>query len=529
MKTGNSVKNILGSTALTRRKFGALSAGVAAAGAIALNAPRGFAASPKKGGHLRIALEHGNTTDSYDPATWDNGASQLFAYARNGYLTEISTENQLAPSLAENWEASADAKTWTFKLRQGVTFHNGKSLTPEDVIASLDYHRGEDSKSAAKPIVAPIASMKGDGNNVVITLEAGNADFPFVLSDYHLAILPSKDGKIDPTTDIGSGAYKVKSYEPGVRAVVERNPNHWNPDVGHVDSAEILSIVDGAARQNALLTDEVDVIDSVDLNTVHLMKRRPGIIVFTVTGTQHYTFAMDTRAAPFSDNNVRMALKYAIDRKELVEKILNGYGSVGNDHPIGKSNRYIATEEELPQRAYDPDKAKYYLKQAGLDSLEVSLSAADAAFSGAVDAALLYSEKAAKAGITIEVVREPNDGYWSNVWMKKPWSAVYWGGRPTEDWMFSTAYSSGAAWNDTFWENARFNELLVAARSELDETKRRGMYVEMQQLVSNDGGVIVPMFASYVGAHSDKLAHGDSIAANWAMDGNRLIERWWFS
>ena len=140
---------------------------------------------------------------------------------------------------------------------------------------------------------------------------------------------------------------------------------------------------------------------------------------------------------------------------------------------------------------------------------------------------LLYREHAAKTGITINVVREPNDGYWSNVWMKKPWSAVYWGGRPTEDWMFSTAYAEGAAWNDSFWVHERFNQLLKEARTELNEAKRRDMYVEMQQIVSNEGGVVVPMFANYVFAMNNNVQH-DVMAANWSLDGNKGAERWWF-
>ncbi|MEC9472765.1 MAG: peptide ABC transporter substrate-binding protein, partial [Pseudomonadota bacterium] len=124
---------------------------------------------------------------------------------------------------------------------------------------------------------------------------------------------------------------------------------------------------------------------------------------------------------------------------------------------------------------------------------------------------------------------EPNDGYWSDVWMKKPFCAVYWGGRPTEDWMFSVAYASGAPWNDTYWENERFNQLLKTARSELDETKRADMYREMQNLVRTDGGVIIPMFASYVMAHNEKVQHPEKVAANWTLDGFRAVERWWFA
>ena len=499
-----------------------------AAGALAATTPLGLRAQePKRGGRFRVAMEHGSTSDTLDPAVLENAFAQAFAYARNGYLTEIAPDNTLAPSLARQWETNEDASEWIFDLIEGATFHNGKEVTAEDVVASLRYHMGEESTSAAKPIVEPIADMRADGKyRVIVTMKSGNADFPYVLSDYHLAILPSQDGKIE-VTPVGAGAYEVVSYEPGVRAELRRRDDHWKDDVAWFDEAEMLTIVDPTARQNALLTGEVDAIDAVDLNTVHLLERRPNVVVLSVTGTQHYTFAMDTRVDPFTDNNIRLALKHAVDREELVEKILNGYGSVGNDHPIGPQQRFFA--EDLEQRTYDPDRARHYLKQAGLDRLDVSLSAADAAFAGAVDAAVLYSEAAAKAGININIVREPNDGYWSNVWMVKPFSAVYWGGRPTADWMFSTAYSAGAAWNDTFWQHERFNELLLAARSQTDEEKRAEIYAEMQQIVRDEGGVVIPMFADYVGAHTDRVQHGENVAANWAMDGLRMIERWWFA
>ena len=484
-------------------------------------------AAPKRGGTLRIGMAHGATSDSYDPATWDQAFVQVFAAARHCYLTEILPDGSLTGEVFESWDATPDAKTWIFKVRSGVTFHSGKTLTPDDVVASLNHHRGDDSKSAAKPIVEAITEMKVDGNAVVITLKDGNADFPFILSDYHLAVMPGKDGKIDPTSPDGCGGYIVEAFEPGVRAKLKRNPNYWKADRAHFDGIEILSILDSSARQNALVTGEVDVIDQVDLNTVRLLQRARNIKILATTGTQHYTFAMDTRAAPFNNNDVRLALKYAIDRQELVDKILSGFGSVGNDHPIGRSNPNFA--EALEQRSYDPDKAKFHLKKAGLTELTVPLSAADAAFTGAVDAAVLYSEKAKAAGVNIEVVREPNDGYWSNVWMKKPWAAVYWGGRPTEDWMFTTAYASGVPWNDTFWENERFNTLLIEARSELDQVKRKDMYAEMQRIVRDEGGVVVPMFASYVMAHSDKVATPEKVAANWTMDGFRAVERWWFA
>ena len=126
------------------------------------------------------------------------------------------------------------------------------------------------------------------------------------------------------------------------------------------------------------------------------------------------------------------------------------------------------------------------------------------------------------------MVREPNDGYWDNAWLKKPWCAGYWNGRPTIDWMVTTVYAKGAAWNETHWDNARFNELLVAARGETDDKKRVSMYAEIQQLIHDDGGVIVLVFYNYVEAATKKLAHGD-IAPNYPADGLKIAERWWFA
>ena len=508
----------------TRRRF--LQTGAAGAASLAL--PIRFARAANKGGVMRMGKAHGQTVDSLDPGTHENGFTIAMTHGYNIYMTEVAADGALVGQLAVSWEASADVATWTFKLRNGVVYHNGREVTAEDVVASINHHRGEDSTSAAKPIVAPITDIKADGKHtVVFTLDAGNADFPFILSDYHLPIMPSEGGKPDWQSGVGAGPYKIKTFDPGVRIDLERHGDYWDSGRGHFDAIQMLTIVDPAARTNAVITGEVDAIDRVDLKTVHLLKRRKGLAVHSIAGTQHYTFPMRTNVAPFDDNNVRMALKHAINREEMVEKILQGFGVVGNDHPIGPGQRFFA--KDLEHRSYDPDKAKHYLKQAGLDSLTVDLSVADAAFAGAVDAGALYSETAKAAGISLNIVREPNDGYWSNVWNKKPFCACYWGGRPVEDQMFSTAYASGAAWNDTAWEHERFNMLLTEARAEVDDDKRRAMYAEMQQLVRDEGGVIVPMFASYVFATSDKVATPAQMGSNWDLDGERWMERWSFA
>ena len=514
---------------ISRRDFMAKATAMGVTAALATSVWNNSAqAAPKRGGTMRFGSGHGSTTDTLDPGTFANGGIIHQGYGMRNHLTEVNNDGTLIPELSEGWEASDDASEWVFNLRKGVEFHNGKSLEPQDVIDSINHHRGKDSKSAAKPLLAAITELKADGKDkVVFKLSGGNADFPFTVSDYHLAIMPSKgNGKVDWQSGIGTGAYVKQKFEPGVRATYKRNPNYFKSGRGNFDEVEFLTIGDVVARTNALATGEIDAMNRCDLKTVHLLKRNKKVKVEEVTGTLHYTIPMHTDVAPFDNNDVRMALKYSLDRDVLLQVILKGHGVVGNDHPISTANRYH--NNKLPQRKYDLDKAKFHLKKAGLTSLSVDLSAADAAFVGAVDAAVLYKEQAAKAGININVVREPADGYWSNVWLKKPWCMVYWGGRPTEDMMFSQSLAAGADWNESHFQHKHFNELLVQARAELDEAKRRAMYIEMQTIVNMEGATVVPLFANYVFAMSTKVHHDPKMAGNWDMDGDKAMERWWF-
>jgi len=502
--------------------------GLAAAVPGGLTGREARATTPKSGGHLRLGTAEGSTSDVLDPSPDSSAFITMLSSTYLGQLTEVDANGELQPQLAESFAANDDATQWTFELRKGVTFHDGKPFVADDVVATLNHHRGEDSKSSLKAFAAQIEDVRADGDHrVILTLVEGNADYPFVLSTGAFSIVPSKDGKAQPTAGNGTGAYRLAEFEPGVRALLKKNPNHFNADRGHFDSAEITIVADAAARQNALISGEVDLIDKLELRTIHLLEATPGVVVMDVTGTLHYSFPMDTRLAPFDDVNVRLALKYAIDREEVLQKVLKGHGAAGNDHPISPANRYF--NSELPPRPYDPDKARHHLKQAGLEGLRVELSASDAIWNGAVDAVVLYREQAAKAGIDLVVNRVPNDGYWSNVWMKHPWCASYWSGRPTEDWMFSQGYADDSSWNETFWKNERFNALLREARPELNDDKRREMYWEMQAIVRDDGGAVVPLFANHVMAHNGKLGHPDKVAGNWNLDGYKLIERWWFA
>ena len=530
MSTLEKLQRLWSQGKITRRDFLARTSalGLSVALSPALMAPSANAATPKKGGHLRMGLGHGSTSDSLDPArSTDTFAANMLKQIHNKLIV-IGADGNTKPDLAETWDSSADLKSWVIKIRKGVEYHNGKTVDADDVVASLNHHRTEKSKSSAKVLLKQITELKADGKYTIrIKLENPNADLPYILSWYQLKIMPKKGDGVDWQSGIGSGPYILEKFEPGIVANLKRNPNYWESGLPYFDRFTQMVIHDTSARTTALTTGQIDVMDRCDPKTVHLLEKAAGVRVEEVTGFAHYSIPMQVKVPPFDNNDVRLALKYCANRKAMLKTVLQGHGAVGNDHPISTANRFHA--HELPQREYDIDKAKFHLKKAGYDKLTVPLHAADAAFGGAVDLAILYKEHAAKAGITINVVREPEDGYWKEVWRKKPWCFCYWNGRPTEDWMFSTAYAADASWNDMGWKHERFNKLLIEARGEGDQAKRREMYVEMQRIVRDEAGVVIPVFNNYIFAVNEKLQHQGPIQGDLDVDAYTIPLNWWFA
>lgn len=515
---------------IDRRQFmhGALSLGLGMTAATSLWTHEVEARTPKSGGAFRVGLDDGNTADSLDPATYNSRFMITIAHTKNNFLTEIAPDNQVTGELAESYEASKDAKTWVFRIRKGVEFHNGKTFDAHDAVASLNYHREENSKSAAKALLDGIEEIKAeDAHSLVIRLAAGNADLPYALTDYHLIMMPAKDGKVDPFDASGTGAYRLESFEPGIHAVLSRNPNYWKEGRGHFADVTLTAVNDAVARQAALTSDSFDAIIEVDYNTADMLATDPNVELDEVPSGTHVGMPMFCDVEPFSNRDLRMALKLACNRQVLIERMLKGHGSIGNDHPIAPVMPFFDASQ--PQREHDPDKARALIRKAGLEGLTISLSAADTVISGGADMASLYAEMAKAIGVNIQVVREPNDSYWSDVWLKKPFCLAGWGQRPTPDIIFSLGYARGAEWNESHFDNERFNQLLVEARAEIDPRKRTEMYGEMQRLVSDEGGTIIPFFRNWLYARRKTVAHAGQLSASWPLDGARGAERWWFA
>ena len=457
-----------------------------------------------------------------DPGTLTSNMNQNLNWQIRNSLVEIDHNFKPIPELAESWDSTPDAKKWVFNLRKGVEFHSGKTMDAEDVIFSINHHRGKDSKSGAKGLLTSIKDIKADGKDtVVFTLNGGNADFPYILTDYHLNICQAGTEGKEWDKGIGTGGYILKKWEPGVRSLAVRNPNYWKEGRAHFDEVETLSIQDANARSNALRTGQIDFMNSVDLKTVPLLKRDKNIRIVRATGSRQSSFPMLTNTAPYNDNNVRLAMKYAIDREHIVKMVLRGYGRVGNDHPIAPFQRYFA--DDLPQRKYDPDKARFLMKKAGMQGHSFKLHAAGFG----IEAATLFKEHAKKAGINIDLVRVPDDGFWSKVWIKVPFCTAYYNGRPTEDMAFQVKFSNTSDWNDTLYHDPKFEKLLLEARAELDTAKRRDMYGTMQRMLRDEGGDIIYYFKDHVEAASQKIDF-KNLAGNLPSDGLRAPERWWF-
>ena len=315
---------------MNRRSFlgraSALGLGATAAGTLLSSAAH--AAGPMKGGTIKVGIQGGSATDALDPGLATNATANSVLRMWGQPLVELAADGGLDNVLAEEFSSTPDAKTWTFKIRQGISFSNGQPLTADDVLATIERHAGEDSKSGALGLLRGIVAMRAENGSFIVELEAPNADLPYLLSDYHLMIQPN-GGKDDPNAAIGTGPYVLKDHEAGVRFVFERNPNSWIEGQGHADTVELIVINDDTARTSALQSGQVHMINRVPPKVAGLVTRIPGVEVRTTSGPGHYVFIMHANTAPFDNKDLRLALKYGINRQEMVDKILFGYGSVG--------------------------------------------------------------------------------------------------------------------------------------------------------------------------------------------------------
>lgn len=470
------------------------------AGSLAGLAGAAHAQTPRRGGRIRVAGATAAITDTLDPAKQSNQSDYIRGNMFYNGLTSLDGSLTPRPALAEEF-TTKDATTWVFKLRKGVQFHDGKPLTPADVVFSLMRHKDPATASKAKALADQIEDVKATGpNEVTIRLSAPNADLPVILGTFHFHIV--KDGTIDFNAGIGTGPYKVKEFKPGVRSIAVRNEAYWKPGRPYLDEIEYVGIGDEGARVNALLSGDLDLVGSVNPRSVPRVRDSAGHAIFETQAGQYTDLVMRRDAGPGANPDFVMAMKYMVDREQMKRSITLGHALVANDQPIDPSNRFYFAG--LPQRAFDLDKAKFHLQKANLGSAPVPIVASPAALYS-VEMALVMQQTAQKLGLNLDVKRMPADGYWSNHWMKSPVGFGNVNPRPSADTLFTQFFKSDAPWNESGWKSEKFDQLLLAARAETDTAKRGKMYADMQVLVHEQGGVGIPLFLASIDGHSKKL------------------------
>ena len=512
----------------SRREFlrGAAALGITTALTSGIMVKAGWADTPKKGGTLRMGMEGGSPSDSLDPRTYADSVMIAASLAVMNCLIEFDAAGNPTGELFESWDVKPGAAEWVFNVRQGIKFSNGKTLDAEDCIYSIQIHRGE-TKSPAKGILEQIKEIKAlSPTQVGITLSSGNADFPVILGDYHLVVVP-KDFT-DWQKPIGTGAYTLESFEPGVRLVFKNRGDYWKPGRGNFDTVELRNIQDVAARTAALQSGEVDAVNRLDARTVNLLMKDANLKVVRTKGTgNRFCFVTRVTDKPFDNKDLRTALKYGIDREKIIESVYNGYAVPGNDHNLDALNPFYNTA--MPQRKYDPDKAAFFFKKAGLPAnTAIELQTSEGAWGSAVDCASLYQQALKKAGINLDVKKVSGDGYWDNVWLKVPFCAVYWGRRMSADQAFTQVFGEKSDWNDTNWKVPAFQDLLKKARAETDFEKRKQMYWKCQEMIADDDGFICFAITDYLDGYSKKVA-GVHPHGRYDMDDNRVAEKAWFA
>jgi peptide/nickel transport system substrate-binding protein len=487
---------------ISRREAMALLMGagitLAASAGILGTAGKALAQTPKRGGRIRAAMTQHGPADTLDPTLFTSSIDFTRGRAHYNGLIQLDDNIVPQPELAEEFSANADATEWTFKLRNGVEFHDGSKLTADDVIWSMNRHLGPDSKSKAKILVAGVKEWKKvDANTVKAVLDAPNADLPAVLGTHHFRIL--KEGTSDFQAPVGTGPFTLQEFKPGIRSVHVRNDNYWR-DGPNLDELELFAITESTARVNALLAGDVEMISNLDPQAIEVVESTDGAEVWSVPSGSFPCIICRTDTSPGNSPDFVLALKYLQDRERIVKSVLKGQGTVGNDQPINIA--YPEHCAELAQRPYDPDKAKHHLQKSGVTSAEIQVAEIS---NGVTDMVLILQREASKIGLDLQVQRVPNDGYWGSVWLKTPMHVGDWNMRPTANIMLSIAFAPEAEWNESRWKNERMGMLLKEARAETDQAKRAELQCEMQRLVSEESGVIIPVHKNSVDGLSSKV------------------------
>ena len=479
------------------------------------------AQAPRRGGRVRAAGISMSAADTLDPAKGSHSTDYTRHYLFYSGLTQLDGSLTPQPALAEEIRHEK-AQLWTFTLRKGARFHDGSPLTPADVVYSLTRHKNPAIASKVKTVAEQFAEVKASGpNQVQVRLATPNADLPVILAASHFLII--KDGAADFATANGTGPFTCKEFKPGVRTLAARFEGYWKPGRPYLDEVELIGIPDEPARVNALLAGDVQLALAINARSTGRVKSAPGFAILETKSGLYTDLIMRQDKAPTNNPDFVLAMKHLIDREQVRNAIFRGFAVVANDQPLPPTHRYF--NAGIPQRPFDLDKAKFHLQKSGLAGQKLTV-VASAAAEGSIDMAVLLQQSAQKIGLTLQVNRVPGDGYWSNHWMKHPLGFGNVNPRPSADLLFTQFFKSDAPWNVSGWKNEPFDQLLLAARAEADDAKRKALYGDMQVLIHEKCGVGIPVFMSFVDGFTTKLKGLASIPVGGFM-GYMFAEHVW--
>jgi peptide/nickel transport system substrate-binding protein len=455
----------------------------------------------KTGGALRVGATGGGAKDSIDAhrPTVDTDIMRCWNLYES-LAVRTPDFSKLEMLVAESIEPEKDPKTWTVRLKQGVTFHNGKPVTADDVIFSLRRILDpKDPKVGAASIgyVEEKKLKKMDERTVRITLEFANAGFPDDVGQYFNAIVPTD---YDPKNPVGTGPFQYKSFTAGQQSEFTKYADYWEEGKPYVDSLTIIDFPDDTARTNALLGGQVDVIDNLPAAQLQNVKSNPNLRVLSSKTGAWQPFTMRVDQAPFDDVRVRQAFRLIVDREQMVQQVLSGQGRIANDLYAPYDPAYA---DDLPQRQQDLEQAKSLLKQAGREGLSVELVTAPV-FQGIVEAAQVFAQQAKGAGVNVKVRKVDSGTFYGDNYLKWTFAQDFWATR-----VYLSQVAQGdlpeSPFNETHWKDPKFIDLIQQARAEVDEGKRADILHEAQTMQYEQGGYIIQYFSNIIDAYSAKL------------------------
>jgi peptide/nickel transport system substrate-binding protein len=464
------------------------------------------APAPQKlrtGGVLRIGATGGgakDTIDAHNPTTDPDIMRQWNLYESLAVRTPDFSKLEML--LAESIEpVGTKPNAWTVRLKQGIEFHNGKTVGADDVIFSLKRITDPKDPKVGNSSISYIDRdnlKKLDERTIRIPLKLTNAAFPDDLGQYFNAIVPTD---YDPQKPVGTGPFKFQSFSPGQRSVFVKNPNYWEKGKPYADQLIIIDFPDDTARTNALLGGQVEAINNLPAAQVRSIQGNPGLKVLNSPTGAWQPFTMRIDAAPFDDVKVRQAFRLMVDRKQMVEQVLSGFGNVANDLYARYDPMYAS---DLPQRNQDLEQAKALLKQAGKANLTVELVTAPV-FQGIVEAAQVFAEQAKGAGVTVKVRRVDSGTFYGDNYLKWPFAQDFWASR-----VYLAQVAQGdlpnSPFNETHWGKGKFEDLIAQARGTVDDAKRKEILHQAQQMQYEQGGYIIPYFSNIIDAYSSKVS-----------------------